>query len=115
MAGLFMSTGGVADTGGAGGGFKLPPFLGKTLRNGTRVYVMEYHELPLVEFEVIVGAGSAQDPRGREGLADLVADLLRKGTQTRSAREIADAVDFVGGSMSASADQDGTRIMAEFL
>ena len=62
-----------------------------------------------------VGAGSAQDPRGREGLADLVADLLRKGTQTRSAREIADAVDFVGGSMSASADQDGTRIMAEFL
>src|SRR5262249_59992546 len=97
------------------GGFRLPPFVTRTLKSGLRAYVMEYHELPLVDFEVIIGAGSAQDPRGKEGLADLVAELLRKGTKTRSAREIADAVDFVGGSMGASADADGTRIAAEFL
>lgn len=115
MAGLIMSTGGVPGTGGASGGFKLPPFQSKTLKNGARIYVMEYHELPLVDFEVTLGAGSAQDPQGREGLADLVANLLRKGTSTRSARDIADSVDFVGGSLNASADQDGTRVTAEFL
>src|SRR5678815_3629556 len=118
MAGIMMSTGGAALDGGAGrpgGGFKLPPSVGRTLGNGMRVYVMEYHELPLVDFEVIVGAGAAHDPPGREGLASLVADLLRKGTTTRSAQEIADAVDFVGGSLGASADQEGTRITAEFL
>ena len=97
------------------GAFKLPPYTTKTLSNGAKLYAMEYHELPLVDMAVIVGAGSASDPNGKEGLADLVADLLRKGTPTRSARDIADAVDFVGGSMSASADQDGTHMSAEFL
>jgi len=99
----------------ASGGFHLPPTITRTLPNGVRVYAMEYHELPLVDFGVIIGSGAAQDPKGREGLADLVSDLLRKGTTTRSAREIADAIDFVGGSLDAGADQDGTRISAEFM
>ena len=97
------------------GGFKLPPAAHRTLGNGLRVYIMEYHELPLVEFEVIVGAGAAADPEGKEGIASLAAGLLRKGAGSRSASEIADAVDFVGGSLSGAADQDATRLGAEFL
>ncbi len=99
----------------ASGGFHLPPTTTTTLPNGVRVYAMEYHELPLVDFQVVVGSGAAQDPKGKEGLADLVSDMLRKGTATRSAQEIADAIDFVGGSLDAGADQDGTRISAEFM
>jgi len=109
MAGMIMSASAMS------GGFKLPPHTTRTLKNGARLYVMEYHELPLVDFGVIIGSGSAVDPKGKEGLASLVAELLRKGTATRSAREIADAVDFVGGSLSASADQDGSHLGAEFL
>ncbi|HKY31122.1 MAG TPA: pitrilysin family protein [Candidatus Polarisedimenticolia bacterium] len=99
----------------AAGGFKLPPSVTRTFSNGMKACVMEYHELPLVDFQVIVRAGAAHDPRGKEGLASLVADLLRKGTAKRRAKEIADAVDFVGGVLSASADQDGTRVSAEFM
>ena len=106
MTGIVMSN---VTTGAAtGGSFKLPPSISKTLPNGARVYVMEYHELPLVDFQVVVGAGAAQDPGGREGLASLTAELLRKGTAKRSAKEIADAVDFVGGLLGGSADHDGT-------
>ncbi len=97
------------------GGFKLPPAAHTTLGNGLRAYAMEYHELPLVEFEVIVGTGAAADPEGKEGIASLAAGLLRKGAGSRSAHEIADAVDFVGGSLSGSADSDATRLGAEFL
>jgi len=111
MAGIIMSTSNIP----AAGGFRLPAVVSRTLSNGVRVYAMEYHELPLVDFQVVIRAGAAQDPKGREGLADLVSDLLRKGTATRSATEIAEAVDFVGGSLDAGADQDGTRISAEFL
>ncbi|MGH9870199.1 MAG: M16 family metallopeptidase [Candidatus Polarisedimenticolia bacterium] len=99
----------------ATGGFKLPPATGRTLPNGVRVNLMEYHELPLVDFQVVVGAGAAHDPKGKEGLASLTAELLRKGTTKRNAKEIADAVDFVGGALGGSADHDGTRVTAEFM
>jgi zinc protease len=76
---------------------------------------MEHRALPMVAFDLIVCAGAAHDPPGREGLADLTADLLRKGTAARSAHQIADAVDFVGGALEGSSDQDGTRLTGEFL
>src|SRR5262245_4979857 len=97
------------------GGFKLPASATRSLSNGVRVHVMEYHELPLVDLHVVITAGAAHDPAGKEGLADLVAGLLRKGAAARSAQEVAEAVDFVGGSLEASADPDGTRVTAEFM
>ncbi|HET6374015.1 MAG TPA: pitrilysin family protein, partial [Candidatus Polarisedimenticolia bacterium] len=111
MMGLFMPTAFSAGS----AGFKLPPYTSVTLDNGLRLYVVEDHALPLVELEVIVGAGASNDPAGKEGVASMVAGLLRKGAGSRSAREIADAVDFVGGSLSAAAHQDATRLDAEFL
>src|SRR5262245_50443726 len=107
MAGIIMST--------SSGGFKLPPHTTRTLPNGVRLYVMEYHELPLVDLGVIICDGGAQDSKGKEWLASLASDTLRNGTATRSPRDVADAVDFVGGSLTASADQDGSHIGAEFL
>src|SRR5262249_28065875 len=50
---------------------KLPPVTHVTLENGLRLIVAELHEVPLVEFYVMIGAGSAQDPEGKEGLASL--------------------------------------------
>lgn len=98
-----------------GGRFRLPPSESVTLDNGMRVLAMETRGLPLVDFDLIVGSGAAHDPAGLEGLADLTADLLRKGTAKRTAVELADAIDFTGGALGASADQDGTRMSAEFL
>ena len=95
--------------------FRLPDFAARVLPNGARLFAAEYHALPLVDIEVILGAGASVDPPGREGLADMVAGLLHKGAAARSAHELAEAVDFVGGSLGAAADQDGTRVTAEFL
>ncbi len=96
-------------------GFRLPEFASRRLPNGARLYAAEYHALPLVDIEVILPAGGSSDPLGREGLADMVAGLLHKGAGARPARELAEAMDFVGGSLGAAADQDGTRVTAEFL
>jgi hypothetical protein len=62
---------------------QLPPVTRVTLDNGLRLVIAEYHELPLVEFHVIVGAGSAQDPAGKEGLAALTASTLDQGAGHR--------------------------------
>src|SRR5690625_6105744 len=53
--------------------------------------------------------------RSKTGVADFTAALLDKGTTTRSAVEIAEAIDFVGGSLGASASSDWTTVSATVL
>jgi zinc protease len=94
---------------------RLPPITRTTLDNGLRVLVAEYHELPLVEFHLIVGAGAAQDPPGKEGLGALTAGTLTRGTGKLSAEELARAIETLGGRIAASPGTDGTIVTAEFL
>jgi predicted Zn-dependent peptidase len=94
---------------------KLPPVTRTTLENGLRTLVVEYHELPLVEFYVIVGAGAAQDPAGKDGLASLTANTLHRGAGTLSAEQFARAVESLGGQIAAAAGTDGTIVSGEFL
>ena len=93
----------------------LPPITRTTLANGLRVIVAEYHELPLVEMTLIVGAGAAQDPPGKDGLASLTAGALTKGAGKLSAEELAIAIESLGGRIDAAPGTDGTIVSAEFL
>jgi zinc protease len=99
----------------AGEEIKLPPMESKTLSNGLEVLVIEHHELPVVAFRLVFMTGAAYDPKGQAGLANLTADLLRKGTKSRSATEISEAIDFVGGSLSTGADRDATFVTCKVL
>lgn len=82
---------------------RFPAFEEKTLANGLRVVVVEQHEQPLVSLHLVVKGGKSFEPKGQPGLAGATADLLTKGTATRSAQQIAEAIDFVGGSLSTNA------------
>lgn len=93
----------------------LPPVERVTFDNGLRVVVAEYHELPLVEFYLVVGAGAAQDPAGKDGVADLTAVSLRRGAGTRSAEELARTIEALGGELDAASGIDGTIVRGEFL
>ncbi|HSS79524.1 MAG TPA: pitrilysin family protein, partial [Thermoanaerobaculia bacterium] len=80
-----------------------PAFQEKTLANGLRVVVIEEHKDPLVSLRLVVKGGRSYEPEGKAGLAEATASLLTKGTAKRSAQQIAEAVDFVGASISANA------------
>lgn len=92
----------------------LPAHKRVQLENGMTLLLMEQHELPLVSFAFVVRAGSVADPKGKEGLASLTAELLRKGTKTRTAQQFASDLDFIGGEFDTSADYDYTAGSAEF-
>jgi predicted Zn-dependent peptidase len=96
-------------------GLKLPPHERRKLPNGLTLLLMERHELPLVSFHVIVGAGPVADPAGQEGLASLTADLLRKGTQSRSAGQFSAQLDFVGGQFSTTVAADYANVSTEVM
>jgi len=85
---------------------KFPPYEIRTLANGLQVVVVEQHEQPSISLRMLVGAGSAQDVSPRLGVASMVASLLDQGTTTRTAEQIADAVDTIGGAVVTGAGTD---------
>lgn len=83
--------------------------------NGLTVLVLEQHALPIVQLHALIKAGSAQDPEEKAGLANLVASMLDEGTKTRSAQQIAEEIDFVGGSLSTRVTEDYTTVSVKVL
>jgi zinc protease len=94
---------------------RFPPFKEATLPNGLQLVVVERHEQPVISVSLAFRAGEIYDPAGKEGLAELTAELLSKGTATRTADQIAATIEGVGGSLSASAGPDFLTISADAL
>ena len=63
----------------------------------------------------MIRAGSVSDPSGKEGVASVTGSLLRRGTGARTADQIAEELDFIGGQFDMSAGVDFTTGSAEFL
>ncbi|MQA28263.1 MAG: hypothetical protein GEU82_00280 [Luteitalea sp.] len=89
---------------------KFPPYEIRTLENGLQVMAVLHHEQPVVSMRMLVRAGAAFDPKDKAGLATLAASLLDQGTTTKSAGEMNDAIDFMGGVMGAGAGTDLTFV-----
>lgn len=85
---------------------RLPQVHEKTLANGLRVVVLENHEQPSVTLRVVVPAGKIYDVADKAGLSGATATLLTKGTQSRSAQQIAETIDSVGGSLQSLSGND---------
>jgi predicted Zn-dependent peptidase len=75
-----------------------------------RVLLLEKHTVPLVQVNIVVHVGSVTDPAGKSGLASMMAAMLTEGAGKRSALELADAIDYLGARLSASAGQHTTGI-----
>jgi predicted Zn-dependent peptidase len=94
---------------------RLPPTRTLTLPNGVRLVLAEKRDVPMISFIAYLQGGSLADPEGKEGVASLTADMLRKGAGKRSARQIASEVDAAGAALSTGAVMEVTWISGEFL
>jgi zinc protease len=103
----------------AAGSTPLPPLHEEQLPNGATVVVAERPGVPLVAVRLVLSAGAALDPPRGHGLANLVAQVARRGTARRTGREIDDTVESLGSELGAGADEDATYFglsaPAEFL
>ena len=75
----------------------------RTLPNGVRLILIEDHRLPLVEVRAALPGGVLYEDEHNNGITALTARLLLKGTTTRSADEITDAIESSGGRIEAQA------------
>jgi len=92
-----------------------PPFQESVLPNGLRLLVVTSRKQPVVSVSLNFSAGSSFDPAGKEGLASMTAALLTKGAGTRTAEEVAEAIEGAGGTLNAGAGADFLSIGATVL
>jgi zinc protease len=88
---------------------QIPKPVEQTLSNGLRVIVIEDHDMPLISAQLLVKNGGEIDPPTLSGLADMTASLLTKGTKTRTAPEIAQQIEALGGTINSGAGWDASR------
>jgi zinc protease len=83
--------------------------------NGLRLLVREDPKLPLVDFHAILKGGVIAETDKNSGLTKLTARMLLKGTKTRTAEQIADTMESVGGSIGHFSGNNSFGIAAQSL
>lgn len=86
-----------------------------TLSNGLRLLVREDARLPLVSMVATFQAGLLAETPEKNGLSRLFARTLLKGTETRTAEEIADTIEAVGGSIGSDSGNNSVSVSARVL
>ncbi len=94
---------------------EFPEFHTTELDNGLRLIVVEHAGQPVANVELYLGAGAVAEPAVQAGLAAMAAELVTKGTATRSAVDISAAIEGVGGRLASGADEDWLTVSATVL
>ncbi len=78
----------------------------EVLPNGMVLLTAERRAVPIVTMSMWIQAGSMVDPPDKPGVANLVAQVMTQGTKTRTAPQISEAIEFMGGSLSVEAGHE---------
>jgi len=86
-----------------------------TLPSGLRVITEAMPSVRSASIGIWADVGSSSESREQRGISHLIEHMLFKGTDTRSAREIAEAMDGVGGNLNAFTDKEATCYYAKVM
>jgi len=95
--------------------FAAPQATERSLPNGLTLRLVPRGGFPKVAFAIAVRGGLAADPKDRPGLSELIVATLDQGTKTRSARQIAEAIQAAGGDLTGNARADSILIATSVL
>jgi zinc protease len=88
----------------------LPPLARATLSNGLKVALVERHDLPVVQLNLMVDAGHAADSLAKPGTANLALAMITNGTKTRDALQISARAESLGAILGAGSTLDTSYI-----
>lgn len=72
-----------------------------TLANGLKVFVVENHKAPEITASLVLKNDPVKE-NDKAGYVDMSGELMRRGTATKTKAQLDEAIDFLGGSVSAS-------------
>lgn len=94
---------------------KFPSLQRATLSNGIKLIVAERHEVPVVNFSLLVDAGYAADQFASPGTASLAMAMLDEGTKTRTALQISEELANLGATLSTFSNLDTSVVTLSAL
>lgn len=94
---------------------QLPAYTRQVLPNGLTLDLMPKHGVPLITLQAVIRGGAEADPPERAGLDWLTAELLRRGTTTRTAAQFADQLDAMGATFDTRTNEQASYATIEFL
>jgi len=89
--------------------------LKSVLPNGLTVLVHEDHRLPLVSINAAFRGGLLAETPEKNGASQLLSSTIVKGTKKRTAQQIAESVEHVGGSIGAGAGNNTVSVSVEVM
>ena len=95
--------------------FNIPQPFETELENGLRIVIFEDKRLPLVSYRLAFLQGDAHEPKDAVGLHSAVAAMLSEGTESYTSLQLAEEIERLGASISASSGDDNTVIGASAL
>jgi zinc protease len=95
--------------------FQVPEPKRFRLDNGLQVALVQWGTMPKVRVTLSMRTGNAFEKAGEVWLADLTGDLLREGTATRTAADVAEQAARMGGSLTVSVGGDTTTVGSDVL
>lgn len=87
----------------------------EVLPNGLRVLVREDNRLPLVSITAVFRGGLLGETPEKNGLSQLMASTITKGTKTRTAQQIAETIEHAGGSIGAGAGNNSFSVSVDVM
>ncbi len=94
---------------------KIPEIWEAELSNGLKVYGIENTELPLVQFELKLKGGLLLDNPNKVGVANLVAEVMTRGTANKTPEELEEAINDLGASININSGQQSISITGNTL
>lgn len=94
----------------------IPPKIQRDrLANDLEIWLVEDHRMPLIQTNLVLQCGWADDPSDRPGAAALTAELLDEGTSGRDAMRISEDIRRLGASLGTRSIFDGSFVMMNLL
>jgi predicted Zn-dependent peptidase len=95
--------------------FTVPAHETYTLANGMKVTLVPYGKIPKVTVSAVVNVGNVNEPAELTGLADLTGTLMKEGTKTRSAKQVAQEFADMGGAVAINVGPDESDVSTDVL
>lgn len=86
-----------------------------SLENGMKIWGVEQHELPMIQYSISFAGGRAGEELSKAGLSSLVASMMREGTKNKTPEELEEAIGLLGASISVSSATDYITISVRTL
>ncbi|MEL6538508.1 MAG: pitrilysin family protein, partial [Bacteroidota bacterium] len=94
---------------------KVPDVWEQELSNGLALYGVESQEVPLVQFNLVMEGGALMEAAEKSGTANLLAQLMTKGTANRTPAELEAAIQQLGASINIGAGRESITLSATTL